>query len=79
MHGKLAFVAEIGRVATYLVGPFALVFVLAAGLSLVVNKVARERVLNPWLWGGLAMVCLAIAALGYHFMALYGLRSVEGP
>ena len=73
------YVAETGRVATHLAGPLALVFVLAAGLSVVVNKIARERVLNPWLWGGLAMVCLVIAAVVYHFVWLYRLRGAEVP
>jgi hypothetical protein len=73
------YVAEAWRIATYLAGPFALVFVLAAGLSLLVNKVARERVLNPWPWGGLAMVCLALAAVAYHFVTLSRLKGVEVP
>ena len=72
-------VAEVWRIAAYLAGPFVLVFALAAGLSFVVNKIARERVLNPWLWGGLAMVCLAIAAIVYHFVMLYRLRGMEVP
>ena len=75
----MLYVAEIWRVATYLAGPFALVFVLAAGLSIIVNKLSRERVLNPWLWGGLAMVCLVIAAVVYHFVWLYRLRGAEAP
>jgi len=69
-----AYAAEAWRIVPYLAGPFALVFALAAGLSLVVNKLARERVLNPWLWGGLAMVCLVLLMVGYHFMMLYRLK-----
>lgn len=61
----------------YLALPFATVFALAAGLSVVVNKVSRERVLNPWLWGGLAMVCLALLMVAYHFVWLYRPRGVE--
>lgn len=73
------YVAAVWQIVTYLAGPFALVFVLAAGLSVVVNKIARERVLNPWLWGGLAMVCLVLLMVAYHFVMLYRLRGVEVP
>jgi predicted membrane channel-forming protein YqfA (hemolysin III family) len=73
------YVAETWRILTYLAGPFALVFALAAGLSILVNKVSRERVLNPWLWGGLAMVCLAIASVVYHFIWLHRSRGAEVP
>jgi hypothetical protein len=69
-----AYVAEALRIVPYLAGPFALVFVLAAGLSVIVNKLSRERVLNPWLWGGLAMVGLAVCVVVYHFVMLYRLR-----
>ena len=71
----MVYVAEVWRIAMYLAPPFAGVFVLAAGLSVVVNTVARERVLNPWLWGALAMVCLAVCATVYHFVMLYGTRA----
>jgi hypothetical protein len=71
----MVYVREIWRIAMYLALPFAGVFVLAAGLSVVVNTVARERVLNPWLWGALAMVSLAVCAVVYHFVMLYGTRA----
>ena len=38
-----------------------------------------NRVLNPWLRGGGAMVCLAVAAVAYHFFWFYRLRGVEVP
>lgn len=72
-------VAEVWRIVTYLAGPFALVFVLAAALSVVVNTISRERVLNPWLWGGLAMVALAVCAIVYHFVMISRSRGVEVP
>jgi hypothetical protein len=31
-------------------------------------------VLNPRLWGGLAMVCLVLLMVGYHFVMLYRLK-----
>lgn len=67
------------QIVQYLVGPFAFVFLLAAGLSVIVNEVARERVLNPWLWGGLATASLVVCAVVYHFVMLYRLRGVEVP
>jgi hypothetical protein len=36
------YVAETWRILTYLAGPFALVFALAAGLSILVNKVSAS-------------------------------------
>jgi len=69
--------AETWKITTYLAFPFVTVFALAAGLSVVVNMLSRERVLNPWLCGGLAMVCLAVAMVAYHFVMLYRLRGVE--
>lgn len=62
-----------------LVAPFAPAFVLAAGLSVVVNKPNRQRVLNPWLWGSLAVVALAVLLVSHHFVTLHRLKGAEVP
>jgi hypothetical protein len=46
----MSYVAEIWRVGTYLALSLAAIFGLAAGLSVIANRLARARVLNPWLW-----------------------------